>query len=287
MITFKEFVEGPLYRPVKLELDNNYKLIPEHLDIFYELVNFENVNTRFYCPSCNELSSFFPNSNYKKSYSLGLGDEFILHNQVLVDYDGVVIKEQFINDEKIFRTILSCTHNESHKIILYTSLRVSGSTLILTKIGQTPHVKFLNLNDIKPFKKDLDKFDSYDDFNSAITLNSEGWFVASLTYLRRVFEKMINFHIEDDEIKKSRYSDRIDYLKEKGGILSPDISDMSITVYKLLSGGVHAFTESECEEMYEALFSFVSLQLAYLKSKRDEKDNVKLLKSKLSRFSMK
>ena len=97
-----------------------------------------------------------------------------------------------------------------------------------------------------------------DYYRKACSLNSFNSNIGAMTYLRRIFEKLLidgfleNFSEEDFEaFQKKRMEDKVDYLKEHLPKLLFEQGFNSL--YSLISDGVHNLSEEECEQNFSTL----------------------------------
>lgn len=167
--------------------------------------------------------------------------------------------------------------------------------LRLTKIGEYPQNKL-------KFNKDLSKFfkDDKKEYDKAVVCIHHGFGVAAFTYMRRIVEKNIDKLLDlisSDDMADPTIITAISELKKE----SPMSSKIAIAntalppyliisghnplggMYKVLSEGVHTFTDEEClirAKTVQKCMEFIIAGLAtHRKSREEFKDNLNLLRT--------
>ena len=133
----------------------------------------------------------------------------------------------------------------------------------LIKLAQYPTLVDVRRDEYKRYEKNklIDK-DYFKEIYKAETCMSSGYFVAAYIYLRRVLENLIKnvFEKNKEEIGSTleefsvlrmdkKLSKISEYLPLDKGLYTP--------LYSLLSEGIHALSESECESNYKLIMCVV------------------------------
>jgi len=123
-------------------------------------------------------------------------------------------------------------------------------------------------------KNDLIDKESFEEIYKAEICASENYFVASYTYMRRVYENMLfnvfsqnaeEIGITEDEYRKLRSDEKMERIKP---FLAID-EEIYKPLYALLSVGIHLLTEDECCQDYSLLKSILLDILAEQKAKKE------------------
>lgn len=165
--------------------------------------------------------------------------------------------------------------------IIYIFL-LEGEKLI--KIGQYPSLYEIRRDELKKYAKNKMIDDIYfKEINKADVCAGEGYYVASFTYMRRVFENLIkNIFNENsaeigfsyEEYEKLRMDEKIKAIKP----YLPVDDDIYKPLFQILSAGVHALPEDECSEYYQILRAVLLEVLEEFKRKKEKEANRKSLK---------
>ncbi len=162
-----------------------------------------------------------------------------------------------------------------HNVIVLFEI-IDENTIM--KIGQSPSIYEMNkeIND-KTFLKELE--DEYSDYyRKACSLNSFDSNIGAMTYLRRIFEKLLlecfnenidNLTVDLKEFKKLRMDAKVDQLKN----FLPELMFEAgyNAIYNKISDGIHNLSEDECQEMFVPLrmaIEEILIEKIELKNKR-------------------
>ena len=135
----------------------------------------------------------------------------------------------------------------------------------VTKIGQYPSSADLASYDIQKYSRLLGK-ERYREFSKAVGLNSHGVGIGSFVYLRRIFEHLVEeSHLEqktsigwnETQYKDSRLGKKISMLKDA----LPSFLVDNISIYSILSKGIHELIEEECLKAFPLMKSSIELIL--------------------------
>lgn len=156
-------------------------------------------------------------------------------------------------DNHMFTVILLCSRNEDHRIrFIY---QVFNENLI--KIGQYPSMADFQFPELKKYRKILGDA-KFKEFIKGVGLVSHGVGIGAFVYLRRVFEDLIeaahqeaktNAQWDDEKYDKSRMNEKIILLKSH----LPEFLSENSSIYSILSKGIHALSEEECLQYFDAV----------------------------------
>ncbi len=276
-----KIINLPIYQELGIFI-NKKSIHKDYLDDFSAIFNMDK-KVRTYCTKCKLTETFRPlKSEIKVEHSskifVTLRDSYELtrysihnkvyfekvHNEInIVEYDN--LKKSSVN----FLVKYGCSMNLSHEIQIYFSMFIEDKFLVIRKIGQNISPYLINLPNSRIYDKELKKYKCKDDYFKYYLHTIHGDHIAALLYLRRVFEKFVNHHV-DEESKGELFSKKILNLKSKN-VLDPETEDLSGSVYGLLSKGIHQLSDRECSELNHALFIFIEDQLIYQESLRKMK----------------
>ena len=176
----------------------------------------------------------------------------------------------------------TCTNNNSHNYMMMISLELKDGKFIVRKIGQNPSMLTVKGFDFDKYKKFLESIDAYNDYKKADLSFAEHFYAGAFTYLRRIFEKMINFYLGDTKLKDNHMDTKIDAVKDK---FDPRIQELLKQLYGILSISIHELSEEESKEYYEYLKAVIDMQLEYIKTENDKDTQSKNLGSVLNKIT--
>lgn len=230
----EELLLKPLYK--KIELDPNEEC--------HKVFPYSDYRLELFCPECKKRRIFnFQNSSFVKTYcktNYRMGSDAI--SQILKNMDFFTLK-----------ALADCKHK-----LLVNFRKIDNQTI--EKIGQYPSIYDMNENiNNKPFLQLLNKeYAGY--YKSANSLYSFNSCIGALTYLRRIFEKILidafnenteQIAISFDEFTRKR-------MEEKIKVLEPHLPSLIYeqgfnTIYTKISDGIHNLSEDECEKIFPIL----------------------------------
>lgn len=165
----------------------------------------------------------------------------------------------------------SCNNNDEHKYFLTLQLEILNGIFKVTKIGQYPSMQVLKDKEHNDFSKQLNRYEANEDYKNANKSYNQNLIIGAYAYLRRVFEKQVNYYIEENNIDTTNLKHMEDKIKEiKNKSFSPKINQYLESLYKILSKGVHHLSEEECEKNYIILKRVIDIQLQFEKEKDEE-----------------
>ena len=195
---------------------------------------------------------------------------------------GVTFGKEDIIDDDVFylEYLFKCTNEpDTHKYKMFLLISKKGNVFSVTKIGQNPSIIDIHGFDFDCYKKQLKAFDAYQDFKKAELCISDGFSAGAYTYLRRVFEKMLNKYCVGVELKDNHTETKI---KACQSFFDPRIHRLLPRLYKILSKGIHELDDSESQTYYEYLRIIITMQLEYIKENDDKDAQTKMLDDKLN-----
>lgn len=228
----EEMILLPLYK--KININNklvNYKFFP-----------YNDLRVECYCDKC-KCRRIFSFENSKHAYiTFGMGSHQNTVEEELKEMDYFTLRAQG-----------DCNHKML--IILW---KIDENTVM--KIGQTPSIYDLDehINNKKFLKILGEEYKGY--YKSACSLYSFNTCIGALTYLRRIFEKLLidtyyendsELNIEFNEFKSKRMEDKVKCLKK---YLPNIVSAQGFnSIYTKLSDGIHNLSEEECQIIFPVL----------------------------------
>ncbi|HHL2033739.1 hypothetical protein [Clostridium perfringens] len=241
-------------------------------------------NTSFmhFCPKCGRETTF-DSSKWFNERSANIRR-----------YSSYLDKEKcyFHRTERVFNTSnnadyigariyiqeYECCVNRNHK--LYNIYMCDNN--IVTKIGQYPSsldngsVEYLKqLKEICSNKeaKEISKY-----IKDALVMESFGYGIASLLYIRRAFEKLIIISEgKEHENDGTTMKDRI-----KNNKYLPDLIKENSRIYNIISEGIHNQSEEECMELFKIIKVGVMILITRVYTHVEEEKELDKLKSLIS-----
>lgn len=165
-----------------------------------------------------------------------------------------------------------CKNEKSHTYTMRMLIFLCDGKVNIRKIGQFPENNFLNEKKSSYYSNILRRFDAYLDYKNAEKSNDYGLSAGAYDYLRRVFEKMIDFYLPKDFMEKTRVKDKIGEVKNN---FHPEIKCFLKPLYEALSLGIHQLKDAECKEYYEDLKAVIDIQLQYIKEQDEMMKQIK------------
>ena len=231
----------------------------------------DNTKLELYCNECKKRRIYSFATVGMDYYMMERGPHF--SNDTPIGYS------KLINDNEYFYFIAKadCGHN---LIILF---KIIDENTIM-KVGQSPSIYDMNeeINN-KSFLKELgEEYASY--YKTACSLNSFNSNIGAMTYLRRIFEKLlldcfeenqIELKITKDDFIKLKMEDKLDSLKK---FLPQIIFENGYNqVYSKVSNGIHNLSEEECEQLFIPLrmaIEEILIEKLELKEKKNRKERI-------------
>lgn len=230
-----------------------------------------------FCPQCKKESTF--TDLYKMSEISSTNMQPIINRarerNLFFPVDSDLSERVYIKE-------YVCSRNNKHIHSFY--FLFNGNNL--TKIGQTLSHTHLFAAETKKYRKyfpDIQK-----ELFTSMKLFSEGFGVAAILYLRRIFEKLINnaaqehinAHPQDAEtLKNARMVGRIEILHDK----LPNFLVQNKSMYSILSLAVHELEEDLCLEAYpfikDSILMILDQEIDRILSRKNEETLTKELQN--------
>lgn len=281
-IPTKILLETPLYQEIKF----GEKQIWGVIDFLYWPGTYD-----AFCTGCGKEATF-------KVISKNRPPE---HNQRLLSSIGISGNSRGTSskvsiDKGLYGIEAQCTRSEGHRHVYifhidyprqpwqpYGFKCTEGSII---KIGQYPSYADFNISEIDRFKPVLEK-QSRKEFVRAIGLAAHGIGIGSFVYLRRIFESLVeeayNIAISaDTSFDKASYTNA--RMDEKIKLLKahlPSTLCKNAKLYSVLSIGIHALTEEECNRYFVIVRSGIELILNEKLRSLEEEKSIKQIEKEL------
>lgn len=251
----------------KIDLSKNLNLLE---DLF--LVNLAKLQLDTYCPKCGKDSIF----------NLAKVSSAISQQEILFPDDDSVWNS--LKGYAGYHIALRCSRDSKHITVVHYVFEQP----YVIKIGQYPSVADLELNGTNKYSKLLDK--DYSDYKKSIGLFSHGVGAGSYVYLRRIFENVIletyNEAKEqsswlDDNFMTKTMDNKIKALE----VYLPSQIAGNVTLYKILSKGIHSLSEQECLNYYPVLRTAIEIILDDKLKRKEEAEKLKDLEKAINNIS--
>lgn len=242
------FIEEALYRPqtfTKNDIETIWNLLTEPIQI------------DAYCKHCNRDSIFQgpkKDLDFKLKPSLPLNVNFGSEEEQ---------KLNFIIGQKFFTREFFCQRKNKGMPLTFrinfniTILPVSSlkEEYILMKTGQFPSLADLMFPDLDKYHKVLPS-EKMKELKTGLRLGANGLGIGSFTYVRRIFEYLIETAHKEAAEKVAGWDEtafQIAKIKEKINMIKeylPEFVVQNKEIYGILSGGIHTYEEELCLEMF-------------------------------------
>lgn len=171
---------------------------------------------------------------------------------------------------------------------IYFSFYYNDNTMI--KLAQYPSLFDVSRDELKKYKNNgLIDENSFNEIYKAEICASESYFVASYTYMRRVYENMLlsvfrqnidDIGLTEEEYRRKRSDEKMEIIKP---FLAID-DEIYKPLYALLSAGIHSLTEEECCNHYTLLKSILLEILIEQKAKAERTKKRKEIQDLYSQY---
>lgn len=243
------------------------------------------------CTECNKEYPFNILYNIKK-YSYGR--TIYSYQNLLGDWKPCEIDHvDFINgkihvpeeDEGIISYVFVCNMDSHHYQTMDLLYHLKNNVFEIRKIGQKPLNIDLKESFSGEYKKVLKQYDSFDDYRQYEQSESRGLFAGACTYLRRIFEKMVNYKIKNSQASKEeiiaakKFDQKILLAKDQ---FDEDVRDILNNSYSLLSKGIHELNDEEIKKFHGLILEVINVQLESEKSKQQRDEKIKRIRSEIN-----
>lgn len=255
----------------KLILAPLYKKIKDMPKSVLTSFPIDNKKIELYCNQCRKRRIYTFATIGMDYYMIESGPHFA--NDTEIGYSKLMKDNEYF----YFIAKADCGHD------LIMLFKIIDENTIM-KVGQSPSIYDMNeeINN-KSFLKELgEEYASY--YKTACSLNSFNNNIGAMTYLRRIFEKILldcfidnksNIDIEREEFLKLRMDEKLSKLKS---FLPAIIFENGYnTIYTKVSDGIHNLSEEECQRLFIPLrmaIEEVLIEKIELKNKRVRQENL-------------
>lgn len=294
------FNEMPIYAKEEFNIlykkDEKYYIDKDELKRFASFISTDSRKIVTNCIWCDRNFSF----DYRyKIYTANNGGSFSERSNIILvwggqseceldifnkDYSGTkdpYEEESLYTGNFYIIYSITCNHKSSHCYYMSVLARVEKGVITVTKIGQYPTMLSVKGFDFDKYKKQLKRYDAYEDYKNADLSMANNFHAGAYTYLRRVYEKQLNYYVEKDKpvLTDNRTETKIKAVKSN---FDPRIHEHLNNLYSILSIGIHELDEEESKDYYEYLKAMIDMQLQYEKAKDEEDKQTKSLSTKIS-----
>lgn len=268
---------------------------------FQNLLNFISYSGALYgkCPHCNRNMAFIVEKNELDKELLNNCIQSYCESQIDDDYSyfpdldyvmrgriSILMKNGGYFDKILKCPICQNVYKFSFKIIDLTEKK---GKLYMEKIGQYPSLYDLSNYNQNSYDALLKKIGALQDLRTGIRLHTDGFYIAAYTHFRRVLELFIKYKFKENES-----SIQIDFkafsemrMNEKLGTLKdylPEFLYNNSEIYGVLSAGIHALSEDECQENFEIVRNVVEAILMQEEANRQKKNILKKTSSGIKKM---
>lgn len=298
------FNDNSLYTAKKFNLftlkDNKYEYNEE---IAKEMIEYLGINNDKIVTLCNKCNKEFPFNYVKRFFGFfsdinnttnymgitnksedGMGGRIDIKTgnlygdmppyrlNYLAEHKKWYVEYQFV-----------CSNDSSHRYLMILSIEQNKETFTIKKVGQDPSMLDVHGFDFDKYKKQLEKLKAYDDYKKADLSNVDHFYVGAYAYLRRVFEKMINKYIKDNNVtlEDDHVETKIKAVKD---YFDPRIKSLLKNLYSILSKSIHELDEEQSKNYYQYLKAVIDMQLEFEYTEEEKNNQSKQLNSILNRI---
>lgn len=297
------FNEVPLYKKEKFDIfyKDEFGFINLNDDAFKSLCEYLGFGQDKIITTCNECDYTFPfdvRSKFQSEYSSETSSYIYVSNDSYLSFGysrkfGLVESGQRLTKDNIFpyssgiiNYSFVCNNYRNHIYNMSVLLEVKNLKIYVMKVGANPSIHDVKGFDFDRYKKFLEKTDAVEDYKKAELSYADGYYVGSFAYLRRVFEKMINYYLDivDERPESNKSEDKIKVIKK---LFDSRINSQLTNLYAILSQGIHELEEDECEEYYIFLKGIIDMQLLYEKNNEEVEEQTKFFSNSVSNIATK
>lgn len=236
----------------------------------------------FYDYGTRDVDRMVITENIKINNSFGNLGEIQLEDGMIIGLQPPYNKETLLNNKIWYiNYFFKCANSNSHKYMMMISIELKNGAFKVRKIGQNPSMLTVKGFDFEKYRKFLDEINAYDDYKKAELSNSEHFYVGAYAYLRRIFEKMLNYYLGNTKLEDEHIDTKIKAVKEH---FDPRIKNLLKNLYSILSVSIHELDEEQSKDYYESLKAVIDMQLEYIKTEADKDNQSKKLDTVLSKI---
>ncbi len=216
-----------------------------------------------------------------KDFSTNIDDEYI--QCYLKNNSNFYIHFSFTNTDK--------RDNLIYSLLLY--VEKNKENYKITKVSSYPSLEIIP-EYICDFDKKLNNKNEktlfVDNYKKAIQSAKKGLYAGAFLYIRRIFEKMINYIAETklDEEKKSNYKNKKTKMEDKLKLIKnyiPHYEEISYkNFYSILSKGIHTLPDETCKEIYIIVKETIEMTTYQIYKEDKENKRISKIQSSLSKI---
>lgn len=293
------FNDVPLYTKEEFKVfelkEDKYELNEEELERFNTYIGIDKEKLVTICHKCKKEFPFNVEKRFLNGSNNSLSVLLLTNNNSQVEgrfgcktgtvYGGMppYAKDELLDNEIWYvEYCMKCTKDANHKYFMMISIELKSGKFIVRKIGQNPSMLTVKGFDFDKYKDILEILNAYNDYKKADLCNADHFHVGGYAYLRRIFEKMINFYIDGKVLKDNHMSTKIEEVKEK---FDPRIRDLLKNMYGILSKGVHELEEEESKQYYSYLKTIIDMQLEFMSTEAEKEKQTEQLKKEIDKIA--
>ncbi len=298
------FNEADLYIKETFEVfklqDNEYNLNEDELERLRKCLGIDQENIITFCHKCKKEFPFEIERKYLTKYfnyisgrpemiitnnigNSGAG-QFDLENGNLYGPHPPYTKDKVLTNEICYVEYrFRCKNKKDHIYLMIISIEFNNGIFTIRKVGQNPSMLTIKGFDFDKYKKQLIRINAYEDYKKADLSNAEHFYVGAYAYLRRIFEKLINWYIEENniELTDDRMETKIDSVKQ---YFDPRINKLLKNLYGILSSSIHELDEDESKDYYIYLKAIIDMQLEYEFTEEEKEQQSSKLSSVINKI---
>ena len=213
-----------------------------------------------YCPNCGRETTFKRSEWYDKRISkveweLEIEGENVDRYEImkwLFGYDEIDDEKQFYNRGALLIKEYECGLNSNHR--KYEIFYKDNEANKIIKIAQYPSEYDTGskeyLDRLKAVCGTKEAREMVKFINKALIMESNGFGIPALVYMRRAFERLIAISEDKNKLENTgtTMAERI-----KNNPLLPEQIKENTRLYNIISEGIHNETEEECMELFKVI----------------------------------
>ena len=275
-----------------------YELDEEELARFNNYIGYDKEKIVTFCHKCKKEFPFqivkkyisFENDLLYKSYFIPIsrGDNVagrldIVKGKIIGALPPYSENSLYENQIGYIEYSFTCKNDSSHVYLMILSIEFRKGEFVVRKVGQNPSMLTIKGFDFDKYEKQLERFNAYDDYKKADLSNADHFFVGAFAYLRRIFEKLINYYINKYDLKlnDNKTETKIDAVKP---YFDPRIKNLLKNLYEILSYSIHELDENESKDYYSYLKAIIDMQLEFEFTEEEKQEQSAKLSSVISKI---
>ena len=282
------------------ELENDiYNLNEDELERLKKCLGIDQENIVTFCHKCKKefpfeiekkyLTKFFNYISGKPEMIITSGGnngagQFDVESGNIYGPMPPYAKEKILNNEICYIEYrFRCKKEKDHIYLMIIALEFNNGIFTIRKVGQNPSMLTIKGFDFDKYKKQLNRINAYEDYKKADLSNAEHFYVGAYAYLRRIFEKLINWYIEkyDIALEDTRMETKIDSVKQ---YFDPRINKLLKNLYGILSVSIHELDEDESKDYYTYLKAIIDMQLEFEFTEEEKAEQSSKLSAVISKI---